>query len=219
MKAQGTLLNNQKLNDKISQRIIATFGEKAWAKLSEESKLCLISGSLALNDMKQYSQLLDFSGACLQICKAVEVELTLRLFTEYVTYFKNKYGDEAEKKAPYDLLKYKDDKTKPKIFQEPSFVTIGNFRFFIGMTADGKIINKYAWREFSDYAQNALLIDPEQCEKTMAEHVQYITKIKDDYRNKSAHKSTLDVVQATECYNYIIGQYRRLGVMLDDYRF
>ena len=46
-----------------------------------------------------------------------------------------------------------------------------------------------------------------------------IQKIKDDYRNKAAHKESMDVVAAKACLDYIIEVQRKLGIMLDAYIF
>ena len=42
-----------------------------------------------------------------------------------------------------------------------------------------------------------------------------IQKIKDDYRNKAAHKESMDVVVAKDCLDYIIEVQRKLNQIAD----
>lgn len=53
--------------------------------------------------------------------------------------------------------------------------------------------------------------------RTLSKHIRYVFRIKDDYRNKAAHKNSMDVVSAKECLDYVIEVQRVLGQMLEDY--
>ena len=201
------------------KQVINSLGEDCWSKISDNSKSSLITGLLILEGLKKCDKTADFSGSCLQICKAVEYELTERYVTKYIEYFKEKYGDEALQKAPYNLLKDQKDRNAPRQFIDPSLATLGDFKFIVGVNPNGKIANKYAWNEFEDYAKNRLLKDPTNALAIMSEHISYVLKIKDDYRNKSAHKDFMDVVQGEDCYNYVVGELRKLAVIIDSYNY
>ena len=45
-----------------------------------------------------------------------------------------------------------------------------------------------------------------------------IAKIRDDYRNRSAHSHTISIVEARECLEYVVTVQRKLGELLDEYR-
>ena len=194
-------------------------GNECWSKLCEDSKLSLISGYLVLESLKKCDKTADFSGSCLQICKAVEYELTSRYVTEYIKYIKDKYNEEVLNKAPYALLKEQKDENDPKEFIDPDFATLGNFRFVMGLQSNGDVANIYAWNEFEDYAKNKLLKDTTNIQETLSEHISYVIKIKNDYRNKSAHKNFMDLAQGVDCYNYIVGDLKKLSRILDSYKF
>lgn len=210
---------NGRTKDNAQQKVISDLGDACWDKMFDESKTSLISGLLVLEGLKRCDKTADFSGSCLQICKAVEYELTDRYITKYLEYLKEKYGDEALDKAPYSLLKEQKDKTAPKEFINPSYATLGDFRFIMGLYQNGEVANKYAWNKFEEYAKDKLLKDTTNPLATMGEHVTYIMKIKNDYRNKSAHKEFMDITQGNDCYNYIVGKLKRLSIILDSYKY
>lgn len=195
------------------------FGKDAWEKLEDDSKTLLISAFISYEGCREFDQLVDFSGVCLQACKTVEVELAKRYCADFIEYIKKKYKEEAIDKAPYELLQNRTNPKAPKDFINPKNATIGSFRHIMGIAPEGKVVNKYSWNEFQDFAIHELLVDTSNPLKTLSEHISYISNIQFNYRNKSAHKDTMDVTEAYECINYIAGQYRKLGVILDDYKY
>ena len=206
------------INVKVNNRLAESIGEESWKKMEKDSKLSLNSAVIAYKSLKEFDQLADFSGVCLQACKAVEVEMVKRYFSEYIEFLKEKYGDQALDKANYDLLKKTKNPNDPKEFAEVYTQTLGSLPFIAGLYPGGAIANQYAWKEFKDYAEKALLKDPSDPLSTISEHLKYTNDIKNKYRNKSAHKEVMDVTEAFECINYIVGLYRKLGIMLDTYK-
>ena len=215
-KAQTDALKDSTVNEKYANKAIGYMGRGAWDKLEEQSKNWIISGLLAYHDMKKYDQLLDFSGVCISICKAVEAETGKRLFSNYKQYLMDKYGDDAVEKAPYALV---EEKHGRKSFIEDKMFSLGRISSITGTGKDGKGFNKYAWSEFDGYCNDVLLIHPQTSLETMEEHLEYTEKIRLDYRNQAAHNRTMDVIQAKECIDYVVGIMHKLGVMLDAYRF
>lgn len=216
--AQTGALNNESVSRKYADQAIRYMGQSAWNKLEYQSKTWIVSGLLAYHDMKKYDQTLDFSGVCISICKAVETELGNRLFGRYQKYLTEKYGDEAVERAPYALIEDKKG-NKEKRFLEGRMFSLGSIPLITGIGRDGKGASRYAWEEFEGYCRDVLLIDPDMSRETMEEHQVYTEKIRLDYRNQAAHNNTMDVVQAKECIDYVVGVMHRLGVMLDAYRF
>lgn len=206
------------ISTKAEKRLIESLGKENWDKMDKDSKLSLNSAIIAYRNLKEFNQLADFSGICLQVCKAVEVEMIKRYFSEYIVFLKNKYGDQALEKANYDLLKKTKNPKDPKEFADAKTQTIGSLPYIAGLYPGRGISNKYAWNEFKDYAEKVLLKDPSDSLNTIGEHLKYTNSIKNKYRNKSAHKETMDVTEAFECIDYVIGLYRKLGIMLDAYK-
>ncbi|MDO4939244.1 MAG: hypothetical protein Q4E54_04705 [Lachnospiraceae bacterium] len=214
--AQKEKLSNESINKKYTDMAIGYMGRSAWDKLELQSKNWILSGLLAYHDMKKYDQLLDFSGVCISICKAVELETGNRFFSRYKQYLTDRYGDEAPDRAPYALV---DDKGREKVFLDDSTFSLGKIPYLTGAGKDGKDFNRYAWNEFEAYCRDELLIKPEISRDTIDEHIGYTEKIRLDFRNQAAHRISMDVIQAKECIDYVVGIMHRLGIMLDAYRF
>lgn len=216
--AQSALLANKKLRDKYADHIKGRIGEESWNKLDEKSKTWLISGLLAYSDVEDFNQLLDFSGVCVQLCKAVENEMKKRHMTMYIEYETEKYGDELFRKIPYELLVKDKYGHRKDIIRDPDRYTLGDSKYLSGINPDGEVFNEYSWHDFEEYAKKCLLKDPSKSQETIAEHVGFIIDIKDRFRNQAAHSRHMDIAQAKECIECLIGSYNRLGSILDDYK-
>lgn len=102
---------------------------------------------------------------------------------------------------------------------EEKDVTLGTIQYIVGLDNMGVVFNNDGYVSFEEYAKNELLKSDLDVQSTLAKHIGYILKIKDDYRNKAAHKSTMDVISAKQCLDYVIDVQRALAEMLDDYRY
>lgn len=213
---KGELPDTDAAKKYYASRLEKSMGAEAWAKMAEMSRKWIISGVVAYSEMKDYDQLLDFSGVCIQICKAAESELAVRLFSGFRDWLMAKYGSRAAEKAPYEMLEGKKNGTK---FVEPERISLGQYEHIIGLDHKGRVIDDYAWREFSSYAKETLLNSGLDPAKTLSEHLTYIDKIRTEYRNQAAHTESIDVTKAKSCIDYVVGSLHRLGVMLDDYKF
>lgn len=85
---QRDAMNDEDIASQYTEEIIKTMGKGSWDKLNDLSKKCLISAEIIFHDLKDYNQIFDFSGVCVQVSKAVEYELAYRYLTEYVAYLK-----------------------------------------------------------------------------------------------------------------------------------
>ena len=204
------------ITKKCTEKLISYMGGRAWKMMTDESRTWTISGVVAYYEMKGYDQLLDFSGVCVQICKAFESEMAVRLFSGFRDWLIEKYGKDAAKKAPYDMLEGKKAGSR---FVEPERISLGQYEYIIGMDHKGRVTNGYAWKQFSAYASEKLLMNGLNPAVTMKEHLTYIEKVRTEYRNQAAHTESIDVTIARSCIDYVVGSLHRLGVMLDDYKF
>lgn len=96
-------------------------------------------------------------------------------------------------------------------------VTLGTIPFIVGLNMEGRIIDQEAYDSFKGYASYRLLQKDLDVKRTLSKHIKHIIRIKNDYRNKAAHKNPMDVVSAKACLDYVIEVQRALGQMLDDY--
>ena len=95
---------------------------------------------------------------------------------------------------------------------------MGKMRYIMGLDDSGRIVNQTVWKEFETYCREALLVNSSNPLKVMRSQLPVINKIKDDYRNRSAHSHDITIVDAKECIEYVITVHKKLGVLLDQYR-
>ena len=210
---QKDVIGDNDIVKRYTDTIVNNMGESAWDKLSDLSKKCLLSAEIIFHDLKDYNQIFDFSGVCVQVSKAVEYELAYRFLTKYVEYLRNRYRNQLMNKIPKTLVdEYGNIKTE-------DIFTLGDVRYTVGMDSYGNIKNNYTYRQFYNYAKECMFEETDKIQEVLAEQVKVIHKIKEDYRNKAAHKSSIDVLAAKECINYVIEIERKLGMMLDAYKF
>ena len=206
-------------DDGYSKKIRTALGKGAWRKLSEESRTWLISALMIYDHLKDIDRAMDFSGVCVQIGKACEYELKRRIFTDYVNYEKSLYGEEnLPDKLPSECFSKGDDRKPPRLLSEDK-VSLGKLRYIMGLDDGGKVVNVSAWTEFRSYAEKNLLVNPSNSARILQSQLPVITRIKDDYRNRSAHAKTISIVDAGECIEYVITVNRKLGVLLDQYLY
>lgn len=94
-----------------SKRIRSLLGKGAWNKLSEESRIWLISAMMVYDYMKDVDRAMDFSGVCVQIGKACEYELKRRFFSAFIEYEISLYGEQdVLRNLPPECLSKSDDK-------------------------------------------------------------------------------------------------------------
>ena len=89
----------------------------------------------------------------------------------------------------------------------------------MGLDDTGRIMNNSVWNEFRSYAEKKLLVHPNNSTGILRSQMPIIQKIRDDYRNRSAHSEAVSIVDARDCIEYVITLSRKLGVLLDQYRF
>ena len=210
----------KKADSLYNKKIKSALGRGAFFKLCDQSKIWLASALMAYDGMKNYDRMVDFSGVCVQIGKACEYELKKRFFTRYVEYQKEKYGESHYlKKLPDDCFAKSDgSRSGQKKLLEEDKITLGKLGRIMGLDDNGRIADRNAWEEFRAYADNSLLVKSPNTLKTLREHLVVINKIKDEYRNPSAHSYAITIVDARECIEYVITVQRKLGVLLDQYR-
>lgn len=220
LRLQNDPMKQIDIQKKYKDIIVKSMGKSAWEKLSYIGQKCLISSELTYHDMKDYNQLYDFSAVCIQVSKAVEYELTRRFFVLYIPYLEVLYDKTNNPDDFFDNIPHvikKKERNGIRILKEQE-VTLGTIPFIVGLNLDGVITDQSAYDEFEGYASKELLLHSQDVKKTLAKHIKYIVRIKNDYRNKAAHKNPLDVVSARSCLDYVIEVQRTLGQMLDDYK-
>ena len=219
--AQDSMALYEQQNAEYRKKVQQTLGSKAWAKTDEKSKMWIISALMAYDGLKRYDRLLDFSGVCVQIGKACEYELKRRIYTDFVAYQKKVHGeDEYLDRLPVECLdKQGTRKTGTRMLLDEDKVSLGKMRYIMGLDDEGRIVNQPAWNEFAAYAKDVLLAGNEEPLRVFRNQLTVINKIRDEYRNRSAHSQAISIVDAGECIEYVVTVHRKLGELLDQYRY
>ena len=200
--------------------------DEVWEKLDEKSKTFLITAKSNFESMAKMenSDSLDYSGVCLLVTKALEVEVTKRFFSCYKTFLTRKYSSVSQ--WPYILRQKKHGQVTTSIINDNEF-TLGSVVPVIGMKRDydsnGNIVsysvNHGGTRyEFIRYAQGELFkfSDKRRVEAALEKDYRFIEKVRLDYRNPSAHRDRLTITSAKACLEYVIDVQRMLKEMLSE---
>ena len=208
-------LNKREYNLELNKLKI-TFGESAWNKMDESSKSFLISSKIMFNQFVELEDIVDYSGVCLLVTKALEVEISKRFCKNYIAYLKEKYLGKANySKFPYSMIKY----GKPL---SPKHFTLGSLVFVMGINVPDDVNEEqkvYNLEELKDYAEKELFsFNPEiDVLKTLKSYAVKIDDIRERFRNPSAHTDEIKRINAIECFNTVVDIEKLLRVMLDSF--
>ena len=161
---------------------------------------------------------MDYSGVCLLVTKALEVELTKRFCKWFLDYLNGKKFSEY-----HSSLLNTDYKTGDKSKIDPNDCTLGTITYLLGFGGRKKPNRKYK-KNLSisvEYSKNRLFknfsTDDNQIRETLIEYGSYVDKIRLDYRNPAAHTGSLSQTKADECFEYVIELQKVLKIMLETF--
>ncbi len=204
--------------------LIGELTQEVWDKLDERSKVFLISAKSNYSSMIKMpdKDSMDYSGVCLLVTKALEVETAKRFFDKYKDFLNRKYTEVSQ--WPYALRKRIHGRITDKVISDGEF-TLGSVVPTVGYKreydANGNIIgysidHDRTRLEFWDYAISDLFKLPDRCsvESEIEKDYQFIEKVRLDYRNPSAHRDELTITSAKNCLEYVIDVQHMLKEML-----
>lgn len=206
---------NYDLYAKETEELKNALGENVWKKLDERSKKFLITAKVTFIGQRDCEDMIDYSGICLLLTKAVEVECTNRFYTHFLKYLKEKNEDDY----PSWLI---DKKTNAVL--DPKQFTLGTVKYALcyhpeyswkskQLIKDETILFKYA----DDVLfENDHIMDHKSILFEDAEHIEYIRK---NFRNPAAHGNALQYQSAAMCMDYIVDGEQILRKMLTDFCF
>lgn len=198
-------------------RLIYSIGENGWNKLCEKSKTFLITSKVMYNHLIMMDDIIDYSGICVLVTKAVEVEIHKRFFTDFLDYLHGRYGNDYEK-YPTALL-YK--KRKP-LFKET--FTMGSIAYLMCYyesrydSDEEKANNK---QKLMEYSRDCVFSKyrEDEIERLLMKYAASIEEIREKYRNPSAHTNEIKRVDAEECFNLVLDVEKLLKKMLDSFDY
>lgn len=188
----------------------ACLTEAIWNKMTEESRTCIITSKVAYDSIQKIDENdnMDYSGVCILASKALDIEISKRFFEEYIVYLR----------ATTDISKWPDalfDKNNCLLTEEN--LTLGTAQYVLGIDKRGNIRNQDDYNLFSNYAKNKLYsvqLGAAELKTHLSKCIQCIEKVRTNFRNPAAHRTTMDRVTAKECIDYLVDTYKKLKEIL-----
>ncbi len=196
-------------------KLIESFGQDTWDKLSDDSKTFLITAKFMYNRFLELEEQIDYSGVCVLVTKSLEVEIFKRFFKNFIEYLDEKY--ERDYTKYHTALLY----NKEKPLRSERF-TMGNIAFVM--------CKKQRWEDSEEEIENNKERLMEYCrervfsnnstkeiERMLDSYASSIEMIKHKYRNPSAHRNHIRRKTAQECFDLIVDVHKLLKEMLDSF--
>lgn len=196
--------------DYFEQVMVSSLTTDIWNKLDENSKRFLVTAKTTYEGMIKMDERdsFDYSGVCLLMTKALEVETSKRFFTKFINYlFVNQVPIERWSSA----LKKFDRGSNHFVIIDINDYTLGSVCITAGYYFD-KENNDYTCSServknlFVDFCRNEFFV-PNSNDDTFDiiwDDILIVEKVRKDYRNPAAHKSSMLSTTAKECMDYMI---------------
>ena len=177
-----------------------------WDKLEPLSKEYYPLAEYLFSKLQEFPEI-DFSPVILQYCRTIENELLKKLFIKFTKYILDKYK-EIDAFLEYDLKKGISGKTnltfffadtikKSKAKNEDSIrYSFGQMYFILDLVSSEKLLNRSPlMKEFRKYIEKNFNHD----DLLSVNYLKEIKSVINDFRNKCAHPSKLNLDEAKEC--------------------
>ena len=169
--------------------------DNVWKRLDSKTRSYLITAKFNYETLIKVDNIIstDYSGVCLLLTKAVELETSKRFFDEYKAYLTKMYSH-SYNLWPREMLDFSRGKTRVIKY------TLGTF-YNIAQDMQGNL-----YPSFFNYAKNKLYtkLSPIQVEREIRQNCVFVERVRQDYRNPAAHTGAFDKITAKECFEYII---------------
>lgn len=196
-------------------KLIDKFGENTWNKLSEESQTFLVTSKFMYTKLLGSAEIIDYSGICVLVTKALEVEIFKRFFSNFIKYLEKTYDNDYSI-YPTSLLFQNKKPLHPERF------TMGNIAYVLCYkekyqdTPEQKKNNK---AKLLEYCRKCVFskFSEDEIEEKINEYGSSIEDIRIKYRNPSAHRNQIGKKDAKNCLDLIIDVEKLLKIMLDSF--
>ena len=204
-------------------KLISALGG-AWDKLSEESKNYLVSAKVTYGYYSNVNTL-DYSGVCLLVTKALELEMSRRFYSDFTAFLKQGYEDSWKNhldEFPTTLIKVIDGHKRLKSAKD---FTLGAVSFVLCYNKDNRDDEAHQHNneiQLIRFARNGLM-DSSLTDQEIMDKLKFYGEAIDDitkrYRNKAAHTNQLKKVDADECFELVIDVEKLLKKILDSFLY
>lgn len=194
-----------------------SLGQRAWEKLQPASVSFLISAKIIYNELMLMEDMVDYSGVCVLVTKALELELSKRFCVEYLDFLKEKYPGPANfVQYPTTMLSKYGRPIREKDF------TLGSFAYIVGYLKEPRLDErklKNNREKLMEYCTERLYkAQPrKKIEERLSAFAVNVERIKINYRNPSAHTNMLRRINAKECFDMILDVEKFLKVVMESF--
>lgn len=204
---------------KEEENLIDSLGKPAWNKLSRKSKTFLTTSKFTYNNLKSLGDIIDYSGVCVLVTKALEAELCKRFYKGFGKYlfkeYEKNYSEYHTSLVGYN--KYTKDHYR---LTDNKDCDLGRITCILGFNRWGmsdeeyehNILRsvEYSRKYFKNYSDDKI-------KETLIEYGSYVDEIRRKYRNRAAHTNELSQTNARECFRYVLDVEQVLKIMLDSF--
>ena len=200
------------------QELRKTLGEPTWMKLQDNTKTFLTTSKITFKTLNELGDVIDYSGVCLLVTKALEVELTLRFYKRFINYLNKNYKKKYE--YYHTSLLNQNPHTKDYYVKKRKHWSLGGIPYLLCFIEHkNPEIHEKNVSALIEYSKDNLFkeLDNSTIKETLYEYGSNVYDITKKYRNPAAHTDELQKVNAEECFNYVLDVEQVLKVMLDSF--
>ncbi len=197
-----------------------TLGDVCWNRLDPRSRTFLISSRIMYDELIVLEDIIDYSGVCILVTKALEYELSKRFYTKYVKYLKEQYGKDYSK-YPSTMLKSYNGTVS--VIQKTDF-TLGSVAYIFCIKPELKPGDDTTQRDkdkgiLLDFAEKKIYKDTprNEIEAQLDSYARDVDEVKSKFRNKSAHTNELKKSNAKECFDIVLDVQKLLRKMIESF--
>ena len=208
----------------IKKKIIAEFGNQ-WDKLNDISQDFLVTAEVLFTDMSSSDMPLDYSGVCILVTKAMELELKIRFYDAFKDYQEGRFPRQYEKwHYTFYRMDERKDGTRRIILIDENQFTLGSIpQVFClyqpkGIDDETFALGKQRIEEFM-VDKLSVECDKNAIWKDLKEIGSSVNRIKNNYRNPAAHIRPLDKTDAQKCFDDVVYVKKMLIQFLEKCRF
>lgn len=218
---EATAIRQARYYAEYKKQLCDAFGH-SWEKLQPRSQKFLISARMLYQELSSLGNQLDFSGVCILAAKALENELHLRFYNEFVQYLQSKYPLAVVSDKWPSFLCRTDHWGQKSVIPEGRF-TLGMIPFACGVRSLGHINDVRYERDMdvvTEYGRTLFI--PDLTEQEIRDVLRTIgrdtDKIVQKYRNPAAHTNALQQADAKDCLDFLLEVERVFIWMMEHFR-
>lgn len=197
------------------RKLIGSLGKNAWNKMSDNSKSFLISSKIMYNELILIDEIIDYSGVCILLTKALEFEIFKRFYTNFLNYLNENYNHDYSQY--HTALLYRN--TEPLYYEKFTMGSIAFVMCYKENIYDTSIQKENNKKILLEYCKSCIFpkYDDGKIKQILEQYASSIEEIRIKYRNPSAHRNKIERITAEECMDLIIDVEKLLKIMLDSF--